>query len=147
MGYPQCLVKKNIADAFTTQDARALSSIVLTYISHNSPSQHNNRLNMFMFDIHKYSSLYTHGPIRSIDVPADGLAPLWARPCADYRVRPLQWRHNERDGVSNHQSSIVYSIVCSGADQRKHQRSASLAFGRGIHRWPVNSHNSATSAQ
>ena len=35
--------------------------------------------------------------------------------------------------------SIVYSNVCSGADQRKHQRSASLAFVRGIHRWPVNS--------
>ena len=33
--------------------------------------------------------------------------------------------------------SIVYSIVCSGEDQRKHQRSASLAFVRGIHRWPV----------
>ena len=35
--------------------------------------------------------------------------------------------------------SIVYSIVCSGADQRKHQCSSSLAFVRGIHRWPVNS--------
>ena len=34
---------------------------------------------------------------------------------------------------------IVYSIVCSAADQRKHQSSASLAFARGIHRWPVNS--------
>ena len=33
--------------------------------------------------------------------------------------------------------SIVYSTVCSGADQRKHQRSASLVFLRGIHRWPV----------
>ena len=33
----------------------------------------------------------------------------------------------------------VYSTVYSGADQRKHQRSASLAFVRGIHRWPVNS--------
>ena len=35
--------------------------------------------------------------------------------------------------------SIVYSTVCSGADQRKHQSSALLAFVRGIHRWPVNS--------
>ena len=35
--------------------------------------------------------------------------------------------------------SIVYSAVCSDADQRKHQSSASLAFVRGIHRWPVNS--------
>ena len=36
-------------------------------------------------------------------------------------------------------ASIVYSTVCSGADQRTHQSSASLAFVRGIHRWPVNS--------
>ena len=35
--------------------------------------------------------------------------------------------------------TIVYSIVYSVADQRKHQSSASLAFVRGIHRWPVNS--------
>ena len=33
---------------------------------------------------------------------------------------------------------IVYSTVYSGADQRKHQTSASLAFVRGINRWPVN---------
>ena len=32
---------------------------------------------------------------------------------------------------------IVYSIVYSGADQRKHQSSASLAFVQGIHLWPV----------
>ena len=35
--------------------------------------------------------------------------------------------------------SIVYSTVCSSANQRKHQSSALLAFVRGIHRWPVNS--------
>ena len=35
--------------------------------------------------------------------------------------------------------TIVYSNVYSGADQRKHQSSASLASVRGIHRWPVNS--------
>ena len=35
--------------------------------------------------------------------------------------------------------TIVYSIVYSDADQRKHQGSASLAFVRGIHRGPVNS--------
>ena len=32
--------------------------------------------------------------------------------------------------------TIIYSTVYSGADQRKHQSSASLAFVRGIHRWP-----------
>ena len=34
--------------------------------------------------------------------------------------------------------SIVCATVGSGADQRKHQSSASRAFVRGIHRWPVN---------
>ena len=34
---------------------------------------------------------------------------------------------------------IVYSKVYSGADQRKHESSASLAFVQGIHRGPVNS--------
>ena len=35
--------------------------------------------------------------------------------------------------------TIVYSSVYLGADERKHQSSASLAFVRGIHRSPVNS--------
>ena len=35
--------------------------------------------------------------------------------------------------------TIVYSIVYSDVDQRKHQSSASLAFVRGIHRGSVNS--------
>ena len=35
--------------------------------------------------------------------------------------------------------STVCFAVCSDADQRKHQSSASLAFVRGIHRWLVNS--------
>ena len=39
--------------------------------------------------------------------------------------------------ITNH--TIVYSTVYSDANQRKRQSSASLAFARGIHRWPVNS--------
>ena len=35
--------------------------------------------------------------------------------------------------------TIVYSTVYSDVDQRKHHSSASMAFVRGIHRWPVNS--------
>ena len=35
--------------------------------------------------------------------------------------------------------SIVCSIVCSDADQRKHLSSEPLAFVRGLHRWPVDS--------
>ena len=33
----------------------------------------------------------------------------------------------------------VYSTVCSGADWKKHQSYAPLAFVRGIRWWPVNS--------
>ena len=35
--------------------------------------------------------------------------------------------------------TIAYSTVYSGADQRKHKSSGSLAFVRGSHRWPVTS--------
>ena len=53
----------------------------------------------------------------------------------------LQWRYNELDGLSNHQP-IHYPLLTqpfiSNADQRK-ESSASLAFVKGIHRWPVNS--------
>ena len=38
-------------------------------------------------------------------------------------------------------SRLFHSTVYSGADQRIHQSSPSLAFVRGIHRWPVNSPN------
>ena len=44
--------------------------------------------------------------------------------------------------------TIVYSIVYTGTDQRKHEFSASLAFVRWIHRWPVNSpHERASGAK
>ena len=33
---------------------------------------------------------------------------------------------------------IVYSTICSGSNQRKHQSSTSMAFIRGIHWWTVN---------
>ena len=49
------------------------------------------------------------------------------------------WRHNERDGVSNYRRLDYNSTICSCADQRKHQSSASLAFVMGIHRGPVDS--------
>ena len=53
-----------------------------------------------------------------------------------YLPLSLQWRHNERDGVSNHQPHDCLLNRYSGADQ---QSFASLAFVMGIHQWPVNS--------
>ena len=52
-------------------------------------------------------------------------------------INSLWWRHNGRDGVSNHQPH--HCLLNSSADQRKNQSSASLAFVGGIHRGPVNS--------
>ena len=55
-----------------------------------------------------------------------------------HRLLPLEWRHNERDGISNHQPHDCLLNRLFGSDQRKYQSSASLACVRGIHRWPVN---------
>ena len=63
------------------------------------------------------------------------------------------WRHCKGLSKTKHYSAvimgtsasqttsltIVYSTVYSGADQIKHQSSASVAFVHGIPRWPVNS--------
>ena len=53
--------------------------------------------------------------------------------------RSLLRRHNERDGVSNHQrlNCLLNRLFRGGS--KKHQSSVSLAFVRGIHQWPVNS--------
>ena len=61
--------------------------------------------------------------------------------CFIHTRAPLQWRHNERGGVSNHQPHDCFLNRLFGHrwDHRKHQSSASLAFVRGIHLWPVNS--------
>ena len=50
-----------------------------------------------------------------------------------------RWRHNDHDGVSNHQPHDCLLNHLSRHRWKKHQSSASLAFVRGIHRWPVNS--------
>ena len=68
---------------------------------------------------------------------------------ASFYVQSLQWRHNERNSVSNHQRSIsiVCLTVCSAANRRQLQRSASLAFVRGIQQWLVNSPHKRPVAQ
>ena len=68
----------------------------------------------------------------------------WSSSMADTCVIGPQWVHHN-DFIMGTMASqitslpIVYSTVYSGADQRKHKSSASLAFVGGIHRWPVNS--------
>ena len=52
---------------------------------------------------------------------------------------PLQWHHNEHNGVSDHQPHDCLPNRLFRRRSKKHQSSASLAFVQGIHRWPVNS--------
>ena len=52
---------------------------------------------------------------------------------------PLQWHHNGRDSVSNHQPHDCLLNRLFRRKSKKNQRPASLAFVRGVHRWPVNS--------
>ena len=68
------------------------------------------------------------------------------RKSKDYMYVYELWTNHYNDVIMSARASQitsltnVYSTVSSGADQRKHQSSASLAFVRRIHRWPVN-HN------
>ena len=66
-----------------------------------------------------------------------GIWHTWQNKQRSINIFALQWRYNERPGVSKHGDLMVCSTACSCAHQRKHQRSASLAFVREIHRWPV----------
>ena len=89
-----------------------------------------------------------------ITVLADGLAPSHARTptdtctmkCREFASTVVtKYRSHYSDVIMGAMASqitslaIVYSTAYSGADQRKHQISASLAYGWGIHPWPVNS--------
>ena len=57
------------------------------------------------------------------------------------KVQPFNYNDVVMDWMASQITSlmIIYSTNYSGADQRKYQSSASLAFVRGIHRWPANS--------
>ena len=60
-------------------------------------------------------------------------------------MRPSRWSIHYNDVIRSAMASqitgvpIVCSAVCLSVDRRKHQSSVSLAFERGIHRWPMNS--------
>ena len=61
---------------------------------------------------------------------------------------PLQWRHNEHDGVANYRRLYCLLNHLFRCRSKKHQSSVSLACVRGIHRWPVTSpHKGASNAE
>ena len=52
---------------------------------------------------------------------------------------PLQWRHNGRDGVSNHQPHHCLLSYLFRRRSKKTSKLRVMAFLREIHQWPVNS--------
>ena len=52
---------------------------------------------------------------------------------------PLQWLHNECDGVNSPASRVIIQPFGQAQIKKKHQSSPSLAFVREIHRRPANS--------
>ena len=79
------------------------------------------------------ASRHNSGQTASIDRGSDGQL--------DLTRQSLHYNDVIMEAIASQITSltIVYSIVYSEADQRKHQSSASLAFVWGIHRGPVNS--------
>ena len=86
--------------------------------------------------IYNYRFIYSRKPCSGASRPCRSrlreLGHIWS-------PYSLQWRIMSAMAYQIIAASIVYSTVCLGADQRKHQSSASLAFVGAIHRWPVNS--------
>ena len=60
---------------------------------------------------------------------------------------PLQLCHMVIMTFQITDNSAVFSTVCSCTHQRIHQSSTSLAFERGIHKWPVGSPHKGTVMQ
>ena len=61
--------------------------------------------------------------------------------------RTLQWRHNGCDGVSNHQPHDCSLKRLSRRGSKKTSKLRVIGLVRGIHRWPVNSAQLASSAE
>ena len=65
------------------------------------------------------------------------MTPRWRRSTPVQLCLALHWRHNGAIASQITSLTIVYSTAYSDAYQRKQQSSASLAFVKGIHRWPA----------
>ena len=97
----------------------------------------------------KWEHILTNRPIfiHDRETPHTQTAIIIIKPHTQSAIMIINFHHKEahyNDVMMGAMASkiirltIVYSTVYSVANQRKHQSSASLAFMRGIHRWPVN---------
>ena len=87
--------------------------------------------------LHKHWGNYTIVP-----VPVKKSCKIWVYNLCHYNDVIMGEMASQITGVT-----IVYPNICSGADQRKHQSSVSLAFVWGIHRSRVNSPQRTSNAE
>ena len=133
---PSFIFKTMVVDDLVMQEARASTATVFTYFS-----SWNVVVKAKVSLIVSECTCVFLRTDRCITI----LLLSWGIPA---RYKRCLWRNNSRhycDVIMGPMASkitsltIVYSTIYSGADQRKHQRSASLDFVRGIPRSPVNS--------
>ena len=72
-------------------------------------------------------------PSTKFDISIYSARQLW---CGHLK-KTLQWRHNERNGVSNRRRLDCLLNSLSRRRSKKHQGTAPLVFVRGIHRYPL----------
>ena len=106
-------------------------------------SKHQSSVSLaFVWGIHRGPVNSPHKwPVTQNMFPFDDVIMIYFTAGTGIPVRPLPTTHYSAvmmDAMASQITSIaiVYSTVCSGADQRKRQRSASLAF---LCTWPLNS--------
>ena len=88
---------------------------------------------IFMWSTYQYSSSLLQWHCGNRTITADVVQCYW------FDKRPLRWRHNGRDGVSNHQSHDCLRIRLFRRRSKETSKPRVTGFVRGIRRWPVNS--------
>ena len=102
--------------------------------NHNKAQQSKNRVHIFYAPPQATNSLAFNDKVLWAAAPA---LKLWG----NLQTVRVHYGDVIMGAISSQITSltVVYSAVYSGADKKKHQSSASLAFVWGIHRGPVNS--------
>ena len=93
---------------------------------------------VWLFSLHEYLSI-TRFNGHIFTVCAAQAFKTWLTSGESRNKGTLQWRNGNTMASQITGLAIAYSTFCSGTDQWKHQSSASLAFVKLIHLWPVNS--------
>ena len=104
------------------------------------------RISMPLFVIRFKSTCCKQAFINSVDTLASPSKFSVRKVYKSYQSHPflyasVHFTHHLQSAMASQMTGvlIVCLTVCSGADLRKHQSSASLAFVRGIYRWQVDS--------